>query len=122
MQTRCRFLEGVSCFIQLDDPASALPGGIRRFCALHGLTGAEAGVVAGLIAGLTLNQIALRRRTSPETVRTQLKAIFWKTGCKRQADLVCQVAVMAQDYGPFLTTPILISADRAKGPWPGDDE
>ena len=100
--------EGVSCFIQLDDPASALPGGIRRFCALHGLTGAEAGVVAGLMAGHTLNEIALRRRTSPETVRTQLKAIFWKTGCKRQADLVRQVAVMAQNYGSLTTSPILI--------------
>ena len=83
-------------------------GGIRRFCTLHGLTGAEAGVVAGLMAGLTLNQIALRRRTSPETVRIQLKAIFWKTGCKRQADLVPQVAVMAQNYGSLTTSPILI--------------
>ncbi|MDQ1902725.1 hypothetical protein RAH32_20090 [Paracoccus sp. WLY502] len=100
--------ERISCFIQLEDPAVALPVGVRRFCSLHGLTGAEAGVVAGLIAGLTLNEIAVQRRTSPDTVRTQLKAIFWKTGCKRQADLVCQVAVMAQSYGWLLTAPVLI--------------
>ena len=104
-----------SCFVQIDDPALALPAGIRRFCALHGLTGAETGIVAGLTAGLTLAQIALQRGTSPDTVRTQLKAIFWKTGCKRQADLVGQVAMMTQASRLPTATPLLIPDRHSNG-------
>lgn len=103
----------VSCFMQLDDPARALPEGVHRFCAMHGLTCAEAGIVEGLVTGHTLDQIAAQRKTSQATVRTQLKTIFWKTGCRRQADIICQAAVLAQGQGPPILAPIVI-------PEPGD--
>lgn len=98
----------VSCFMQLEDPARALPDGVRGFCAMHGLTCAEAGIVEGLVTGLTLDQIAAQRKTSQATVRTQLKSIFWKTGCSRQADIICQAAIMAQGSGLPIMAPIII--------------
>lgn len=55
---------------------------------LYGLTRSES-VVAGLIArGLDLRQIAEERNVGFETVRTQLKRVFEKTGTRRQVDLV----------------------------------
>ncbi|MDO5371719.1 hypothetical protein, partial [Paracoccus sp. (in: a-proteobacteria)] len=101
-----------SCFLQLEDPARALPDGVRRFCAMHGLTSAEAGVVALLVAGHTPGQIAAQRKTAQATVRTQLKSIFWKTGCNRQADIIRQAAIMAQDHGLPYVTPIIIPDPR----------
>jgi DNA-binding CsgD family transcriptional regulator len=41
-----------------------------------------------LILGKTIDQIALERKTSIETVRSQLKATMAKTGTSRQVDLV----------------------------------
>ncbi len=111
----CTFLPGADCFMRLKDPALALPEGVRRFCAMHQLTGAEAAIVAGLAAGLTLDQIAAKRRTSPSTVRTQLKTILWKTDCNRQAEIICQVAIMAQSHGPAISVPPLI-AGRGHNP------
>lgn len=107
-QAGSTFSSGASCFIQLEDPARALPDGVGRFRALHGLTCAEADIVAALVAGLTPDQIAVQRKTSPATVRTQLKTIFWKTGCTRQADIIRQVAMMAQAHDLPAMAPILI--------------
>ena len=56
--------------------------------ALFDLTPAEARVAAGLMCGHDLHAIALERRLSPETVRSQLRSIFLKTGTRRQAHLV----------------------------------
>jgi DNA-binding CsgD family transcriptional regulator len=58
---------------------------------LHGLfdlTPAEARVARALAAGLSIEEISLRRATSRETVRTQLKGVMAKTATTRQADLV----------------------------------
>ena len=96
-------LEGGRCFLRLDDPAAGLPSGVREFSILHGLTEAEAGIVAGLSGGLAPEQIAASRGTSPATVRTQLKAVFLKSGCGRQSEIAGQVALMAQ--GPPVCPP-----------------
>jgi DNA-binding CsgD family transcriptional regulator len=56
----------------------------RRFA----LTGGEATLAASLAAGNTLQEFAANKCVSIETVRTQLKSIFRKTGARRQADLV----------------------------------
>lgn len=54
---------------------------------LFDLSPAEAGVARGVAAGHTLQAIADKRDVSLETVRTQLKAVFEKTGTRRQIDL-----------------------------------
>lgn len=55
---------------------------------LYGLTQAEAHLASDLASSLTLQQAATRRNISYATVRCQLKSIFSKTGCQRQAELV----------------------------------
>ena len=55
---------------------------------LLGLSGAEARLAAGLVAGKTLEQYAAQRGVGIGTVRGQVKQVFAKTGTTRQAELV----------------------------------
>lgn len=55
---------------------------------LFGLSQREAEVAAALCSGRTLDELAAERGTSINTIRTQLKSVFTKTGTSRQADLV----------------------------------
>lgn len=61
---------------------------IAAFAKGFGLTEAEAGVLALLVEGRTLTEIARQRATRPETVRNQCKSILAKFGCRRQIDVV----------------------------------
>lgn len=54
----------------------------------YGLTPAEVGVVAGLVNGRSLQDIATDRGVSKNTVRSHLQRIFDKTNTNRQAQLV----------------------------------
>jgi DNA-binding CsgD family transcriptional regulator len=56
--------------------------------ALFDLTPAEARIASLLIDGNTLDTISKTHSVSLNTVRTQLKSVFQKTGVDRQADLV----------------------------------
>lgn len=55
---------------------------------MFGLTPAEAEVAAALTDGATPQEIAKANRVSVNTIRTQLRNIFAKTGTNRQAQLV----------------------------------
>ena len=55
---------------------------------MFGLTIAEAEVALQIGAGSTLNQIALMRSCSINTVRTLTARVLQKTGCRRQAEVV----------------------------------
>jgi DNA-binding CsgD family transcriptional regulator len=55
---------------------------------LHGLTRAEARLARALTAGLTLEEHARRQDVRPATARSQLLAVFAKTGTHRQSELV----------------------------------
>jgi len=55
---------------------------------LFGLSKREAELAAALCSGQTLDELATARGTSINTVRSQLKSVFNKTGTSRQADLV----------------------------------
>ena len=54
---------------------------------LFDLTAAEAAVARGIAAGRSLEEMALEAGRSVATLRNQLKNVFAKTGCTRQADL-----------------------------------
>ena len=56
--------------------------------ALYGLTAAEARLAVAVGRGWELSSLADARGVSTETVRSQLKAVFAKTGVNRQIDLV----------------------------------
>ncbi|WP_405236182.1 helix-turn-helix transcriptional regulator [Lentisalinibacter orientalis] len=57
----------------------------------YGLTAAESGVAALLVAGHSLAEIAAMRRCGLETIRSQVKQVLAKTGCSRQAELVSRL-------------------------------
>ncbi|MGH7044169.1 MAG: hypothetical protein ACREFY_18855, partial [Acetobacteraceae bacterium] len=67
------------------DPQPADPAPLR--CAF-GFTGAEAELAAALAGGQRLAAIAAARGVRMPTVRAQLRAVFDKTGTRRQAELV----------------------------------
>jgi len=52
------------------------------------LTPAEARLTAALLDGEHVDDYAVRTGLSPHTVKTQLKAVFAKTSCGRQSDLM----------------------------------
>lgn len=55
---------------------------------LFDLTPAEARVARNLVAGETVDEIAAQGGVSSHTVRTQVRGILGKTGCRRQTDAV----------------------------------
>ena len=55
---------------------------------LYGLTAAETEVANAYLTGYTSDEIALLRRVSVSTVRSQLKVLLHKTGTNRQSDLL----------------------------------
>jgi DNA-binding CsgD family transcriptional regulator len=60
----------------------------RALQELFGLTPAEATIAAALAAGKSIEDIAETAKIGLNTVRTQIKRIFLKTGTNRQAQLV----------------------------------
>jgi DNA-binding CsgD family transcriptional regulator len=59
--------------------------------ALFRLTPTEARIAQGLADGKTIAEIAATHRATLQTVRTQLKSIFAKTGTNRQAQCVAVI-------------------------------
>jgi DNA-binding CsgD family transcriptional regulator len=55
---------------------------------LFDLSPAEARVARHLAAGATVAEIAVTDRVSSNTVRTQVRGVLGKTGCRRQAEIV----------------------------------
>ena len=58
---------------------------------LYQLSSAESKLVKDLCAGFSLDQIALKNTMSRNTLKTQLRSCFGKTGVDRQADLISLV-------------------------------
>lgn len=62
------------------------PDAILR--ALYDLTPAETEIANGLLTGFSLDELALLRKVSVATVRSQMKGLFGKTSTQRQGDLI----------------------------------
>lgn len=62
-----------------------------RVAAMHGLTRAEARLASLLAEGISLEEAAEALLVSIQTVRSQLKLVFAKTGVTRQAELVALI-------------------------------
>jgi DNA-binding CsgD family transcriptional regulator len=61
--------------------------------ALFDLTPAEARTASLITGGQSIEQISLATGTAQNTIRTQLKSVFQKTGVQRQAELVSLLGV-----------------------------
>ena|SRR5258708_5993635 len=79
---------GAAAVVFISDPEAAEEPQETLLQRLYGLSGAEAGVAALLIQGKTPQEIQEELAISRNTVKTQLKNIFEKTGTRRQAELV----------------------------------
>lgn len=72
----------------LGDPGVAAHGAVEGLMALYGLTPAEERLTSLLVAGATLAEAAEKLSIRMSTARGVLKAVFAKTGTRRQASLV----------------------------------
>lgn len=81
------FSAGATMLILTEVRASAGPDA-ALIQGLFDLTPAEARVAQAIASGHSLAEIAKNHGVATETVRTQLKSIFAKTGASRQVDLV----------------------------------
>lgn len=73
-------------FLGLPQERRAMDGQVLH--SLYGLTPAEARLAVELANGRDLDAVSEALFITKHTARTQLKAIFHKTGCRRQAELV----------------------------------
>ncbi|MFN3946448.1 MAG: helix-turn-helix transcriptional regulator [Allosphingosinicella sp.] len=74
------------------DPDAADPSIAARLRALFKLSSAEAEIAVALANGASIAEMALARRTSIGTIRSQVKSVSAKLGCGRQSEIVALVA------------------------------
>ena len=75
-------------WVLIEDPDDVVLPSVAALESELGLTAAEARLCALLVSGLRLAEAADEVGVSQETVRTQLKSAFRKTGARSQADLI----------------------------------
>lgn len=63
---------------------------------VFGLTVAECDIARGIIGGLSIEQIAIQRGRSEQTVKTQSKSILRKLELRTQAELIRMIAALMQ--------------------------
>jgi len=74
--------------VVITEPATDADAIAWRLRQLYELTAAEARVAAQIALGRTVEDIAGAYGVKAVTLRTQLRAVFQKTGTRRQPDLV----------------------------------
>jgi len=68
----------------VEEPSAA----VDRFSLTYSLTPSELRALNGIVAGMTASRIAAEANLSRETIRTQLKSLYAKTGTSSQVDLL----------------------------------
>lgn len=97
LQAQSLFEGGVALVVIT--PVKAGSPGATLLQGLFDLTPAEARVAGAIAEGLDIPGIAARQQSSRETVRSQIKAVFAKTGTRRQAELAALLAGVPQLRG-----------------------
>jgi DNA-binding CsgD family transcriptional regulator len=72
------------------DRAKKLP--LETIRLVYGLTPAEARLALQLLQGKSISEAADENGVTKDTVRSQVKSIFLKTGTRRQGELICLLA------------------------------
>ena len=91
----CPFVAGIGdvphqvvATVYIRDPGAPSKTDAQILQSLYGLTRAEAKLAVLLLEGKSLSTAAQMNRTARETVRSQVKSIFQKTGTRRQGELI----------------------------------
>lgn len=74
--------------IFVSDPGNGMQTPELILRQLYGLTRTEARIVSLLVQGKTVEEAAAELQSSPNTARTHLKKVFFKTDTRRQSDLI----------------------------------
>jgi DNA-binding NarL/FixJ family response regulator len=90
--TGCRIQPGTAMIVARHLNHSSLPHP-GLMCDLYGLTKAEAAVALSFGGGATAEDVARTRCVSPETIRSQVKAILRKTNTSNLRDLERIIAI-----------------------------
>jgi DNA-binding CsgD family transcriptional regulator/PAS domain-containing protein len=77
-----------AALVFITDPEQKTPATAETLRALFHLTRAEVKLAAVLLEGKSLSEAANLNQVGRETVRSQLKSIFQKTGTRRQSELI----------------------------------
>jgi DNA-binding CsgD family transcriptional regulator len=85
-------VDGQKILVLANGTARSDPTLTIRLSALYRLTSAEAVVASLLSDGLSVADIAACRHASVETVRSQVKSIMSKLGCRRQGEIIARIA------------------------------
>lgn len=88
--------DGASAIFVVTPLAAPKAPDISLIQALFDLTPAEARVARGVVEGTTVASLAQRFDVSRETIRSQIKSVFSKTGARRQADLVGRLSAIGR--------------------------
>lgn len=83
------------CLVTAIDPSTPPPVRIGPLSSHFNLTDAEAIVADALTKGFSLPAIAEQRGVAVETVRTQTKAIYMKTGANSRTELIKRVVSLS---------------------------
>lgn len=94
--------ERVGAILFVNDPAQIVRPAQDTLRRMFGLTTAEACVAEIMLQGVSIPEIAEMRGVSPNTVKSQAKSIFLKTGVRRQGELV---GLLTRTFGPMLSQP-----------------
>lgn len=76
----------------VSDPAAPRAPGADALSALFGLSGPQADLARAIAAGISLADHARGAALPIETVRSRLKAVLARTGCRRQVELAALLA------------------------------
>lgn len=77
-----------AALVFITDPDQKVPARAETLQALFRLTRAEVKLATVLLEGKSLSEAANLNQVGRETVRSQLKSIFLKTGARRQSELI----------------------------------
>lgn len=81
--------EGPTVVVTIEEITSRQSGvDLNAFAREHGLTRAEQRALAGIVAGKSIDVIAQEAFVSRETVRSQIKRLYAKTGTHSKADII----------------------------------
>jgi DNA-binding CsgD family transcriptional regulator/PAS domain-containing protein len=88
---------GTGAMILISDPDRFRPTALAAAMAPYGLTRAELGLLASLVAGRSVRDHCDSARISVNTGKFHLRSLFAKTGTHRQAELVRMALTAARD-------------------------
>ncbi|MDR6755045.1 DNA-binding CsgD family transcriptional regulator [Mycoplana sp. BE70] len=83
-----QFFAGPMVAILIGDARGNLKPTLLEVAASHGLSLAETRVFSGIVGGQSITEIARSAGVKRETIRSQLKSIFTKTGTTSQKDII----------------------------------